>query len=256
MRYFDSLGAIRRTQQAGTTDTSEIERFAGLAEDWWDLDGPMRPLHKYNPLRMRFISEEICEAYDRDPKKLRALDEISVLDIGCGGGLLSEPLTRMGARVTGIDLSTPLLEVARSHAYGQGLEIDYQSASVEAFAEQGLAYDVVIASEVIEHVAEWEDFLSDVALLVKPGGVLIVTTINRTRQSFVLAKVAVEYVLGWLPRGTHDWRKFRKPSELARVLRFSGLRITSIKGARYLPAFDRFEFTDTPRVNYMLSARR
>lgn len=241
-------------------DPTELDRFGQLATTWWDADGPMRPLHKMNPLRLAYIRDQVCAIGGRDHRRLRPLRGLNCLDVGCGPGLLSEPLSRMGAAVTGIDPSPALIGAGRERARRQGLPIDYRcttaEALVEALAETEERFDLITALEVVEHVRDWQDFLSDLALLLHPKGILVLSTLNRTGSAFAQAIVGAEYLLGWLPRGTHDWRRFKKPSELAAVLRGSGLRIRDVRGARYVAAYDRFELCPEPSVNYFLVASR
>ncbi|MEO1016328.1 MAG: bifunctional 2-polyprenyl-6-hydroxyphenol methylase/3-demethylubiquinol 3-O-methyltransferase UbiG [Pseudomonadota bacterium] len=240
----------------GSVDTGELRRFGEFAAHWWDPEGPMRPLHKMNPIRLAYIRDQICQATGREATKMRPLTGLGCLDVGCGPGLLSEPLTRMGAAVTGIDPTPEVIRAGADHAAQQGLKIDYRCTTVEELVQSGEGFDLVTALEVVEHVHNWQDFLTDLAMLVRPGGILVLSTLNRTPKAFAHAIVGAEYLLGWLPRGTHDWRKFRKPSELAAILRGSGMQIRDVRGARYAAAFDRFELCDDPGVNYFLVACR
>ncbi len=229
-----------------------------LAADWWDEAGPMAPLHKLNPLRLGYIRDRITGHLGRDPQAKRPLAGLSVLDIGCGGGLLTEPLFRMGADVVGIDLAPSHIELARRHAAEGGLEIDYRLVSVEQLASEGLTFDLVCAMEVVEHVADQAGFLRSAAALVRPGrgeepsGGLVMATLNRTARSFALGIVAAEYLLRWLPRGTHRWSRFVRPSEAARALRQGGLTTVDVTGVAYDPLRDRFRACDDPAVNYMM----
>jgi 2-polyprenyl-6-hydroxyphenyl methylase / 3-demethylubiquinone-9 3-methyltransferase len=191
-----------------------VARFAALADDWWNPRGKMAPLHKFNPVRLAFIRDRACAHFGRDPKALDSLADLDILDIGCGGGILAEPLARLGGRVVAIDPAEENVAAARLHAEKSGLQIDYRATTVEALADTGQRFDVVIASEVVEHVADLDLFVQRAADCVKPGGLLIVTTINRTLKSFALVIVGAEYVLRWLPVGTHRWDKFVTPDEL------------------------------------------
>ena len=241
---------------AGGADMAELERFAALAERWWDEAGPLAPLHKLNPVRLAYVRDRICARTGRDPLAQRPLAGLSVVDVGCGGGLLCEPLARLGAAVTGIDLAPESIEVAARHAHSGGLAIDYRVAAAAQLLAEGRRFDLVCAMEVVEHVADQGQFLQDCAALVRPGGGLVLATLNRTFRAFALGIVAAEYVLGWLPRGTHDWRRFVRPAEAARALRRSGLHIEDLTGVVYDPLRDRFRLSRDPAVNYMLFATR
>lgn len=232
----------------------EIERFDELAEQWWDPQGPMRPLHRFNPIRLAYIRDQICARLDRDARAPRPLSGLTVLDVGCGAGLLSEPLSRLGARVTGIDPAPRMIEAARLHARHADLAIDYETAELEAMLEdEGRRWDVVIASEVIEHSADPEGFMASMSDVLRPSGVGIVTTLNRTLRSFTRAIVGAEYVLGWLPRGTHDWRRFIRPSELAAMARRHDLRVADVTGVAYDLSRDRFRLSHDRSVNYFMT---
>jgi 2-polyprenyl-6-hydroxyphenyl methylase/3-demethylubiquinone-9 3-methyltransferase len=240
----------------GSADHRELRRFAELAGDWWDEAGPMAALHKLNPVRLAYIRDQLCGHLGRDPKAQGCLRGLGVLDVGCGGGLLCEPLARLGATVTGIDLVPANLEVARAHAQAAGLAPSYREVAAEQLAAEGASFDLVCAMEVVEHVADAPAFLATCAALVRPGGALVVATLNRTLRSFALGIVAAEYILGWLPRGTHQWNRFLRPSEVARPLREHQLRIAHLTGVIYDPLRDRFRLSPDPAVNYMLFAVR
>jgi 2-polyprenyl-6-hydroxyphenyl methylase / 3-demethylubiquinone-9 3-methyltransferase len=240
----------------GSADHRELRRFAELAGDWWDETGPMAALHKLNPVRLAYIRDQLCGHLGRDPKAQGCLRGVRVLDVGCGGGLLCEPLARLGATVTGIDLVPANLEVARAHAQAAGLEVSYREVAAEQLAAEGASFDLVCAMEVVEHVADARAFLATCAALVRPGGALVIATLNRTLRSFALGIVAAEYILGWLPRGTHQWSRFLRPSEVARPLRDHQLRIAHLTGVTYDPLRDRFRLSPDPAVNYMLFAVR
>ena len=237
-------------------ERAELERFADLAEHWWDEAGPLAPLHKLNPVRLGYIRDRICQHLGRDPLRERPLAGLAAIDVGCGGGLLCEPLARLGATVTGIDPAQASIEVAVRHARAAGLAIDYRAASAEQLLAEDRRFDLVCAMEVVEHVADQERFLRTCAALVRPGGGLVLATLNRTFRAFALGIVAAEYVLGWLPRGTHTWSRFMRPSEAARALRRAGLRIDDLTGVVYDPLRDRFRLSRDPAVNYMLFATR
>lgn len=247
---------------ASTVDAGEIERFSRISEEWWDEGGKFAPLHRLNPARIGFIRDRVAAHYGRDPLDLGEdgrgpLRDLSILDIGCGGGLVCEPMARLGATVTGIDAADRNIGVARLHAERMGLTIDYRASTAEALRDQGTLYDVVLALEIVEHVADVDLFLACCADLLKPGGVLILSTLNRTTKAFALAVVGAEYILRWLPRGTHDWRKFLKPSEVARGLRASGLSVRELAGIIYSPITGRWRIDPHDvDVNYMLLATR
>lgn len=252
----DDIGQAPDQARDRTIDPDEVAQFARLAEEWWDPDGKFRPLHRFNPVRLAYIRDTICARFDRDPTAERPLRGLSLVDIGTGGGLVAEPLARLGASVTAIDASARNIGIARTHAEGQGLAIDYRCAAAADLVAEAAAFDVVLSLEVVEHVADRGAFLADCAHLLKPQGMMIVATLNRTPKSFLLGKVAAEYVLRWLPAGTHDWRKFVRPSELAADLRRSGLRIADLKGVVYSPFSDRFSLSGDIDVNYMALAER
>jgi 2-polyprenyl-6-hydroxyphenyl methylase / 3-demethylubiquinone-9 3-methyltransferase len=245
-----------RPPRAASADPAELRRFAGLAGQWWDEAGPLAPLHKLNPARLGYIRGQACARFGRDPRASRPLEGLEVLDVGCGGGLLSEPLARLGARVTGIDLEPANLVVAAAHAEVGGLEIDYREASAEQLAAAGQRFDLVCVMEVVEHVADQAGFLGACGQLVGPGGALVLATLNRTLRAFALGIVAAEYLLRWLPPGSHSWSRFLRPSEAARALRGSGLAIADLTGVSYDPLRDRFRLGPDPAVNYMLFATR
>lgn len=242
---------------AASIANDEIARFSGHAEDWWNPDGKFKPLHRLNPLRLTYVRDRICAHSGRDATMRASLDGLTILDIGCGGGLMAEPLARLGARVTGLDGSDATITIARQHAKKMGLAINYQTTSAEDMALKSIRYDVVIALEVVEHVADIGSFLTAVASLLKPGGLLIMSTLNRTPKSFVLGIVAAEYVLGWVPRGTHQWTKFIRPSELVAQLRGQGLNPFDMTGLIFNPLQNAFELrSDDLDVNYMLAATK
>ena len=241
--------------RGGSVDAAEVEKFARIAAEWWDPEGEFKPLHKLNPVRLRFIRDRLCARFQRDPNRIRPLDGLEICDVGCGGGLLAEPLARMGANVTGLDATPDSLEIARAHATAMGLDIDYRNDTVEAVADAGETFDAVINMEVIEHVTDPHAFIGACAALVRPGGAMALSTINRTRKGFLLGVVGAEYILRWLPRGTHDWRKFVKPSEMAGALRAAGMEMSDLQGLVYNPVSGDFRLD--PRdldVNYLAFA--
>jgi 2-polyprenyl-6-hydroxyphenyl methylase/3-demethylubiquinone-9 3-methyltransferase len=240
---------------AGTVDRDEIARFTEIAAQWWDPNGKFRPLHLYNPVRLRYVRDAICRRFGRDPAAPRPLEGLRIVDIGCGGGLLAEPLARLGAEMLGVDAGETTVEVARLHAEQTGVGVEYRRASAEELVAEGRSFDVVIALEVVEHVADVPLFLGSLVRLAAPGGMIFMATINRTPKAFALAIVGAEYVLRWLPRGTHDWRKFLRPSELTAGLRRHGASVRDLTGVVYNPLTGAFSLD--PRdlgVNYMLWA--
>ncbi|ETR77482.1 3-demethylubiquinone-9 3-methyltransferase [Afipia sp. P52-10] len=236
-----------------TVDPAEVARFSKLSEEWWDPNGKMAPLHKINPLRLGWIRDTACRKFDRNPRSLTSLDGLRILDIGCGAGLLSEPLARLGAQVIGIDPSETNIAAAKLHADRSGVLVDYRATTVEAMNPLE-RFDIVLAMEVVEHVTDVGVFLERCAGLMKPSGMMVVSTLNRTLKSFALAIVGAEYVLRWLPRGTHQWSKFVTPAELARHLHRSKLEIAEQTGVIYTPLSDRWSLSSDMDVNYMVSA--
>ncbi len=240
-----------------SVDAAEIAKFAALADKWWDEDGPFRPLHRLNPVRLGFIRDHLAAAFDRDIRAPRPLDGLRIADIGCGGGLLSEPLARLGATVTGVDATAKNIQAASAHAAQSGLAIDYRVATAEALRDAGERFDAVLNMEVVEHVADVDAFLDATAGLVRPGGLMLAATLNRTAKSYAFAILGAEILLRWLPRGTHDWRRFVRPSELAAGLRNAGMTITQITGVVFNPLTDRWTLDARDLdVNYMLVANK
>ena len=246
----------RQPTSAGTIDDDEVARFSRLSGQWWDQRGPMAALHKFNPVRLAYIRDRLAGHFSRDPKRLDSLAGLRVLDIGCGGGILSEPLARLGAAVVGADPSDSNIAVAQHHAAQSGLTIDYRNTSAEALAESGEAFDVVLAMEVVEHVTDVGLFIDVAASMVKPGGLMFAATLNRTAKSFALAIVGAEYILRWLPRGTHRWDKFVTPNELEIVLEQSGLHLADETGVIYTLFADRWQLSTDMDVNYMVVAEK
>src|SRR5262245_36603438 len=241
--------------QSPTVDQAEVARFSALAE-WWDPHGKTKALHKFNPTRIGYIRDQVAAAFDRDPKRLDCLAGLRVLDIGCGGGILCEPLARLGASVVGADPAGPAIEVAKRHAERSGLTIDYRATTAEEMADAGERFDVVLAMEVVEHVADVALFVRRCAEMVKPGGLLIMATINRTLKSFAFIIVGAEYIVRWIERGTHQWDKFVTPNELEAASERAGLRAIDQRGAVFNIFTDSWSLSTNLDVNYFLTAKR
>ncbi len=238
----------------GTASDEEIERFARIARAWWDPDGAYRALHRLNPLRAAYARDHLCMHFGRDVAAEQPLADLRIVDIGCGGGLLSEALARMGASVIGIDAEAELVDIASAHAAGEGLAIDYRVVLPEDLAAAGERFDAVVSMEVIEHVADLSAFTAAVRALIRPDGALVVATLNRTLKSLALAKIGAEYLLRWLPIGTHDWRKFVKPSELAALFRRHRLALCDLAGFEYDVLNGTWALSDDLAVNYVAFA--
>ena len=247
---------MQHNPTGSTVDRDEVAQFSRLAGRWWDPRGPMAALHKFNPVRLGYIRDCVAEHFGRDPARLDSLAGLRVLDVGCGGGILSEPLARLGARVVGIDPSDSNIAVARHHAERSRLSIDYRAEAAEALAQSGEVFDVVLAMEVVEHVADLGLFIEVAASMVAPGGLLFVATLNRTAKSFALAIVGAEYVLRWLPRGTHRWEKFVTPNELEIAIEQGGLNVIEETGVVYNLFADRWQLSADTDVNYMVVAEK
>jgi 2-polyprenyl-6-hydroxyphenyl methylase/3-demethylubiquinone-9 3-methyltransferase len=243
-------------RSSSSVDPAEVERFSRHAANWWDAHGPMAALHKFNPVRLAYIRDNTAERFARDPKKLDCLKGLRMLDIGCGGGILSEPLARLGAQMVGADPSQENIAVASAHAQESGVAVDYRTTTAEDLAAAAERFDVVLAMEVVEHVTDVDAFVATCASMVKPGGLMIAATLNRTLKSFALAIVGAEYVLRWLPRGTHQWDKFVTPNELELAFERGGMQVTGERGVIYNPFADRWQLSSDMDVNYMLVAER
>jgi 2-polyprenyl-6-hydroxyphenyl methylase/3-demethylubiquinone-9 3-methyltransferase len=218
---------------SNTIDQKEVEKFSKIADEWWDYSGKFKPLHKFNPIRISLIREKIVSHFKKDQKSLTAFEGLEIIDIGCGGGLISEPICRMGAKLTAIDASKKNIEVAKIHAQKNGLEINYLCSSAEEIVKENKKFDIVLALEIIEHVSDVEAFISACANLVKENGLVFIATLNRTIKSLAFAKFAAEYVLKLLPVGTHDWKKFLKPSEINKFAEKHQLILHEINGFKY-----------------------
>jgi 2-polyprenyl-6-hydroxyphenyl methylase / 3-demethylubiquinone-9 3-methyltransferase len=247
---------MNSTALTSSVDPAEVAKFSRLAAEWWDPSGKFAPLHKFNPVRLGFIREQALAQFHRDRASLRPFEGFSLLDIGCGGGLLSEPMARLGFTVTGADASEKNIGTARAHAAQSGTKVDYRATTAESLAEAGERFDVVLNMEVVEHVADVKAYLESCARLVKPGGITIVATINKTLKSLALAKFAAEYVLQWMPRGTHDWNRFLPPAYIQKSLEDSGLTIKKTQGVFFDPLAWSWRLSNDVDVNYMVVAAR
>jgi 2-polyprenyl-6-hydroxyphenyl methylase/3-demethylubiquinone-9 3-methyltransferase len=239
-----------------TLDRDEVARFAQLADAWWDAKGPFAPLHQINPTRLTYIRDQLCTHFGRDPKAPPSLTGLSVLDIGCGGGLVAEPLARLGAAVTGIDPAPETIAAATAHAAGAGLDIAYRAATAEQLADEGKQFDAVLLLEVVEHVPDVPAFLKRIAPLVKPGGIMVLSTLNRTLKAYALAIVGAEFILRWLPVGTHQWDRFVRPEELKTALNGAGLTPADTTGMVYNPLADAWSLSGDTDVNYLATATK
>jgi 2-polyprenyl-6-hydroxyphenyl methylase/3-demethylubiquinone-9 3-methyltransferase len=239
-----------------TIDDAEVERFSAMAAEWWDPNGKFRPLHKFNPVRLAYIRDQVAARFGRDPHAARPFEGLRFLDIGCGGGLLCEPMARLGAEVVGVDPSTTNIEVAKLHAAESRVTVDYRAATAEDLADAGEKFDVVLNMEVVEHVADVNLFVTRCAEMVKPGGIMFVATINRTLKALGLAIFGAEYVLRWLPRGTHQYDRLVRPEELEKALGDAGMAIYDRTGVSYSPLADRWQRSSDMDVNYMLLAEK
>ena len=250
------MEAIAELAQGPSVDAAEIARFSAVADQWWDPKGKFAPLHKFNPVRLGFIREQAMRRFGRDHQAVRPFEGLRLLDIGCGGGLLSEPMSRLGFEVVGVDASAKNIGVASAHAARLGLSIDYRCTTAEALLEAGERFDLVLNMEVIEHVADPRAYLIDCARLLKPDGLMILATLNRTLKALAFAKVGAEYVLGWLPRGAHDWSKFLKPEEVRGFLAGETFAVEGPFGVAYDPFADRWSQSSDVGINYMMTVVR
>lgn len=245
------------TPNRPSIDPDEVAKFSAIAAEWWDPKGKFRPLHKFNPVRLKFIRETAERHFGLTPGLVKPLEGLRLLDIGCGGGLVCEPMARLGAQVTGVDASEANIKTALTHAKEQALDIDYRAGTAEGLIDSGEPpFDIVLNLEVVEHVADPRQFLMDTASLVKPGGLMIVATLNKTAKALATAVIGAEYVLGWLPRGTHDWSKFLPPEDVISALAAGGLQTDAPIGVSYAPLTGSWSLSDDVKVNYMVVARR
>lgn len=249
---------------ASSIDHDEITRFDATSHQWWDYEGPYALLHAMNPLRIKWLRQAIAQAFPEKTSENAAVSSfdnkpllgLKILDVGCGGGLVCEPMCRLGATVTGIDATAANVDAAKAHAAAQNLAIDYRHTSAEALVAEGETYDVVVAFEIVEHVTDPEFFVASCARLVAPGGALAMSTLNRTWLSYLLGVVVAEKVLGWVPHGTHDWNKFIRPRELKSMLQQQGLKVEQATGFKYRPLQGTWCFSDATVMNYALAAYR
>lgn len=239
-----------------TIDQAEVDRFSAMAAEWWDPTGKFKPLHKINPVRLAYIRDKVSENFGRDPRAHQPLSGLRILDIGCGGGLLSEPIARMGANVLGADASEKNIGIARTHAAQTGVTVDYRAITAEQLAADGERFDVVLNMEVVEHVADVDYFISTCASMVNPGGVMLISTINRTLKAAALAIGACEYVLRWLPRGTHQYEKLVRPEELEKPVVAAGMEVVEKIGVFFNPFLNQWNLSSDTDVNYMMLTRR
>ncbi|MBU3031251.1 bifunctional 2-polyprenyl-6-hydroxyphenol methylase/3-demethylubiquinol 3-O-methyltransferase UbiG [Paracoccus marinaquae] len=238
-------------------DPGEIAKFEAMAAEWWDPAGKFRPLHMMNPVRLDYITTQIAAEFGRDRRSLRPFEGLRLLDIGCGGGLVAEPMARLGADVTGADAAEGNIAMARLHAEQQDLPIDYRATTAEALVAGGEVFDIVLALEIVEHVADPATFIATCRDLVRPGGLIVVSTLNRTAKSFGAAIIGAEWIMRWLPRGTHEWSRFITPDKLAGMAESAGLHPVDRRGMVFNPIGFAWKLSDRDlSVNYLLSARR
>jgi 2-polyprenyl-6-hydroxyphenyl methylase/3-demethylubiquinone-9 3-methyltransferase len=245
-----------RSYPASSVDPGELATFKATAADWWNPTGPFKPLHALGPVRLGYIREHLIRHFGRDARAAQPLEGLTLADIGCGGGLLCEPLARLGAAVTGIDPLAESIDVARQHAAGQGLHVRYLTGGAEDLAAQGESFDAIVSMEVVEHVPDLSAFIGSCAAAVKPGGIVLLSTLNRTLKSYAMAIIGAEYVLRWLPKGTHHWEKFVKPEELAHAVRAAGLAVVETRGCVYRPLTGEWRQSGDTDVNYFMAAKK
>ena len=244
------------SEQASTIDDAEVARFSAIAAEWWSPTGKFRPLHKFNPVRLAYIKEQVCQHFNLDPSKPKPFEGLRILDIGCGGGLLCEPMSRLGAQIIGADASETNIEVAKIHAEQTGVTVDYRATTSEALAAAGEKFDIILNMEVVEHVADVDLFMTSCCEMVKPGGLMFMATINRTAKARMLAIFMAEQVLRWLPVGTHEFEKLVKPEELEEAFAKGGMSLLDESGVTYNPVLDRWSKSKDMDVNYMMLATK
>ena len=246
-----------RPASGSTVDPAEVARFSAIAAEWWNPTGKFRPLHRFNPVRIGYLRDALARHFGRDPEAPRPLADLRLVDIGCGGGLIAEPMARLGATVLGVDAAERNIKTAAVHAAENGLTIDYRHTTAEALRAAGGQFDAVLALEIVEHVADLPLFLESCTALVKPGGLLFLATMNRTPKAYLMAVIGAEYLLRWLPRGTHDWKRFQKPAELAAILRGQGAVVRDLTGVVYNPLTGLFRLdAGDVDVNYLMWAEK
>ncbi|MET3615871.1 2-polyprenyl-6-hydroxyphenyl methylase/3-demethylubiquinone-9 3-methyltransferase [Rhizobium aquaticum] len=239
-----------------TIDQAEVDRFTAMAAEWWNPAGKFKPLHKFNPVRIRYIRDKAAAHFGREANSHKPLEGLRVLDIGCGGGLLSEPMARMGATVIGADASERNIGIASTHAAQTGVTVDYRAVTAEQLAAEGEMFDIILNMEVVEHVSDVDFFITTCASMVKPGGMMFVATINRTMKAMALAIIGAEHVLRWLPKGTHQYEKLVRPEELEKPLTASGMQIDERTGVFFNPLMNQWNLSRDMDVNYMMLATR
>ncbi len=239
-----------------TINEAEVAKFTAMAEQWWDPNGKFKPIHKFNPVRLSYIRDAALRQFGKDGSAIRPLSGLTVLDVGCGGGLLCEPMARLGATVTGIDAAERNIKIATLHAEQSGVSVAYIATTSEALAAQGEKFDIVLNMEVVEHVDNVPLYMKSCADLVAPGGLMLTATLNRTARAYLLAVIGAEYVLGWLPKGTHDWKKFLTPEEVKTLINRNGMRVISQTGVVYHPLADEWRASSDMAINYMIMAEK
>jgi len=244
------------SEKATTIDDAEVARFSAMAAEWWSPTGKFRPLHKFNPVRLAYIKKQVCQHFNIDPSKPKPFEGLRILDIGCGGGLLCEPMSRLGAEIVGADASEVNIEVAKIHAMQTGVTVDYRATTSEDLAAAGEKFDIILNMEVVEHVADVDLFMASCCEMVKPGGLMFMATINRTAKARMLAIFMAEKVLRWLPVGTHEFEKLVKPEELEKAFAKGGMSLLDESGVTYNPILDRWSKSKDMDVNYMMLAAK